>query len=75
MEMKTIQVVNSLLDMEQASTFLNIRKSTLYDWVMRRKIPVVKLGRNRNRFLLKDLEDFINKNRQPAIHSEPYNLN
>ncbi|MBZ0306161.1 MAG: helix-turn-helix domain-containing protein [Anaerolineae bacterium] len=45
---------NNLLDMDEAASLLNIRKSTLYSMCMRREIPVVKLGRL-NRFRRQDL--------------------
>ncbi len=73
-EIKTIQIVNGLLDMQQAADFLNITKSTLYDMTMRKKIPTVKIGRL-NRFLLKDLEAFIQQNRQPATNADTCSLN
>ena len=34
-----------LLDMNEASQFLGIRKSTLYEWVIQKKLPFVKVGR------------------------------
>lgn len=64
-ELKQMEVVNGLLNMNEASQFLGIQKSTLYDMTMRRVIPVVKIGRL-NRFKLSDLEAFINQNRQEA---------
>lgn len=65
-ELRQIEVVNGLLDMNEASQFLGIQKSTLYDMTMRRVIPVVKIGRL-NRFKLSDLEAFINQNRCEAV--------
>ncbi|GAN35016.1 MAG: helix-turn-helix domain-containing protein [Candidatus Brocadia sp. AMX2] len=55
-----------LLGMDEASSLLGIKKSTLYDMVMRRVIPVVKIGKL-NRFKLSDLEVFIDRNRQEAV--------
>lgn len=54
---------NGLLDMDQASKYLNIKKDTLYAMCMRKAIPVVKIGKL-NRFKLSDLETFVNQNRQ-----------
>jgi excisionase family DNA binding protein len=34
-----------LLDMNEASEFLGISKSTLYEWVIQKKVPFVKVGR------------------------------
>lgn len=73
-EIKSIEVINSLLDMEQAAAFLNVTKSCIYDLTMRKKIPVIKIGRL-NRFLLKDLEAFIHQNRQPAANADACSLN
>jgi len=54
-----------LLNMEQASSYLNIKRSTVYQMVMRRELPVVKIGRL-NRFRRQDLDRFINGNLQEA---------
>lgn len=55
-----------LLGMDEAAALLGIKKSTLYDMVMRRVVPVIKIGKL-NRFKLSDLEAFINQNRQEAV--------
>ena len=34
-----------LLDMNEASEFLGISKNTLYEWVVQKKVPFVKVGR------------------------------
>ena len=34
-----------LLDMNEASEFLGISKSTLYEWVVQKKVPFLKVGR------------------------------
>ena len=60
-ELKIIKNDNSLLDMKQASEYLNIRTSTLYSMCMRKQIPVVKIGKL-NRFRRCDLDNFISKN-------------
>jgi len=50
-----------LMDMDQAAEYLCIRKSTLYQLCMRKKITVTKIGRL-NRFLKADLDYFIKQN-------------
>ncbi|MBM4056400.1 MAG: helix-turn-helix domain-containing protein [Planctomycetes bacterium] len=50
-----------LMDMKQAAAYLAIKVSTLYQFCMRREIPVVKIGRL-NRFRRQDLDAFINSN-------------
>ena len=52
---------NKLLNMDEASSLLGIKKSTLYQLVMRRGIGVVKIGKL-NRFRPEDLQAFINEN-------------
>lgn len=54
---------DGLMDMKQTAAYLNIKKQTLYDMVMRRKIPVIKIGRL-NRFRRLDLDIWIDKNAQ-----------
>ncbi len=58
-----------LLNMDEASSLLGLKKSTLYQMVMRRKITVCKIGKL-NRFKLSDLEAFINQNRCEAANNE-----
>lgn len=48
-----------LLSMDEASQFLGIKKSSLYQLTMRQEIPVVKIGRL-NKFRMTDLNEFIN---------------
>lgn len=50
-----------LLDMTQASEFLEIPKSSLYGMVMRKQIAHIKIGRL-TRFTVDNLLDFIQKN-------------
>lgn len=73
-ELKTIEIVNGLLNMDEASSYLGIKKSTLYAFVMKRLIPVIKLGKL-SRFKLQDLEAFIDKNRQEASYVDAQNIN
>ncbi len=58
-----------LLNMDEASSLLGLKKSTLYQMVMRRKITVCKIGKL-NKFRLSDLEAFINQNRCEAVNNE-----
>jgi excisionase family DNA binding protein len=53
--------VNRLLNMDEASNLLGIKKSTLYTVVMRKKITHIKVGKL-TRFRLEDLQAYINKN-------------
>ena len=52
---------SKLLNMDEASSLLGIKKSTLYQLVMRKQITHVKLGKL-TRFRLEDLQSHINKN-------------
>lgn len=49
---------NRLLNMDEASDYLNIQKSTLYQLCMRHQIPCAKIGKL-NRFRKKDLDSWI----------------
>lgn len=57
-ELKRVEVVNGLMDMDQAASYLNVQKSTLYGLCMRKVIPVVKIGKL-NRFRIQDLNRWI----------------
>lgn len=50
-----------LLGMDEACRVLSLKKSTLYQMVMRKQIPVCKIGRL-NRFRMEDLQVFIKEN-------------
>jgi len=52
-----------LLNTEEASEFLGISRHTLYEWVIQKKIPYVKVGRL-TKFRLKDLEVWLTKRSQ-----------
>lgn len=54
-----------LYDMDEASSLLGLKKSTLYQLVMRKEINVVKVGKL-NRFRRVDLDSFICRNLQEA---------
>lgn len=60
---------NRLLNMDEASSLLGIKKSTLYQLVSRKKIGHKKLGKL-TRFSMQDIQQFINKN-----HVEPVQTN
>lgn len=51
----------SLLDMNEASALLGLKKSTLYALVMRKQIAHKKLGKL-TRFSMQDIQNFISKN-------------
>ncbi len=57
---ETLKVLDNdrLLNMDEAASLLNIKKSTVYSLVMRREIPVVKLGKL-NRFRREALDRWI----------------
>ena len=61
--MPELKIVDNsgLMNMQQAASYLCLKISTLYQFCMRREIPVVKIGKL-NRFRRQDLDDFINKN-------------
>lgn len=49
-----------ILDTIEAADYLGIKKSTLYDWVVQRKIPHIKVGRLL-KFRTVDLDDWLQK--------------
>ncbi|MBI5453937.1 MAG: helix-turn-helix domain-containing protein, partial [Deltaproteobacteria bacterium] len=49
-----------LLDTKEASELLGIKKNTLYEWVIQRKIPFVKVGRL-TKFRRDALEEWLKK--------------
>lgn len=48
------------MGMNEASEFLGIKKPTLYEWVVQRKIPFIKVGRL-TKFKRSDLEAWLDK--------------
>lgn len=52
-----------LLNTEEASEFLGISRNTLYEWVLQRKIPFIKVGRLL-KFKQKDLDKWLKKRTQ-----------
>ena len=61
--MSDLKVVESsgLLTPEQAAQYLQVKLSTIYNWSMRRILPVCKCGKL-NRYRKSDLDNFISKN-------------
>lgn len=51
----------ALLDINQVAEFLQIKRSTLYDWVHHRKIQYVKIG-GTLRFKKSDILNLIDRN-------------
>ncbi len=49
-----------LLDMKEASSYLGVSATTLYTWVIQKKIPFVKVGRL-NKFRKKDLDQWLER--------------
>jgi len=60
-ELKLLPNVDKLLNMDEASSLLGIKKSTLYSLVMRKQITHIKLGKL-TRFRPEDLQAYIKKN-------------
>jgi len=58
-----IKKEKQLLDTKEASEFLGIKKNTLYEWVIQRKIPFIKVGRL-VKFRQEDLESWLKKRTQ-----------
>ncbi len=54
---------NRLLSVEGSARYLGVRKSTIYSWAARRKIPSVKIGR-RLLFDRKDLDKMIEEQKR-----------
>ena len=59
--------VDGLMDMESAAKYLSIKKSSLYQLSMRKKITKVKIG-NLNKFRKYDLDAFIDKSIIEAVN-------
>jgi excisionase family DNA binding protein len=58
-------MTSDLLSVEESAAFVKLKPSTLRDWILRRRIPFVKLGR---RVFLRrqDLESLIERSVVPA---------
>ena len=42
---KAVSLCPTLISIDELASILRIRKGTIYNWVYRRKIPYVKVGR------------------------------
>jgi len=60
-ELKMLPNVDKLLNMDEASSLLGVKKSTLYALVMRKQIAHKKLGKL-TRFSMGDIQEFVTKN-------------
>jgi excisionase family DNA binding protein len=60
-----------LLDVAEVASMLNVKPSTVYQWVYQRKLTVVKLFGSRGalRFRQSDIEQLISKSVRPALRS------
>lgn len=58
-------MVKRLIGIEEAATYLGIKKATLYSWASKRSVPSVKMGR-RLLFDLKDLDELVDLRRRGA---------
>lgn len=56
----------SLLRVEEAAEFLNVKPSTIRAWLLRRKLPCVKIGNRAVRIPQASLEKLINDNTIPS---------
>lgn len=69
-ELKIVQKKDGgLLNMDEASNLLGMKKSTLYSLVMRKAITHVKLGRL-TRFRPEDIKTHIDKNLIQSIQTD-----
>lgn len=60
---------NKLLNMDETSRILGIKKSTLYALVMRKQIGHVKVGKL-NKFTLNNIEAYIDKNKVEPLKTD-----
>ena len=61
--------MDKLLNVNQLSDVLGLKKITIYEWVRNNKIPFIKLGK-RVLFHPRDVEEFIKTNRKEAVIGE-----
>lgn len=69
--MGELKIVDKLLDMNQASELLGIKKSTLYQLTMKKLIGHKKLGKL-TRFSMQDIQEYINRNHVEPIKTNEY---
>ncbi len=65
-ELKIVESGNELLTPEQTASYLQIKINTVYNWTMRKILPVCKMGRL-NRYRRADLDAFIEKSMREAL--------
>ena len=65
---KTRTPTKRLLTAAEAGEYLGLAEQTLRQWASMRKVPCVKLGRAL-RFDVRELEEWIDSNRQPVRNS------
>lgn len=58
-------MTSDLLSVDEAAAFLNLKSSTVRDWILNRKVPIVRLGR-RVFLRRRDLEALIDRSVVPA---------
>jgi excisionase family DNA binding protein len=60
-----------LLDVHEAAELLGLAPATLYGWVYRRRLPVVKLSGPRGpvRFRASDISQLIERHTRPALRA------
>jgi excisionase family DNA binding protein len=61
--------VKPLLTIDEAAALLGVKTQTLYLWVSQRRVPFRKIGRL-VRFTETDLEEFVEKQKQPPLSSQ-----
>jgi|GEM_PF-1330689 len=61
-EKKNEREEKAVLNIEEASDLLGIKKNTLYIWALQRRIPSVKIG-NLRRFIRKDLLEWFEEHK------------
>jgi len=51
--------MEKLLDIDELSQILGVKKSTVYNWISQNKIPHIKIGKRILKFRAKDIEAWI----------------
>lgn len=60
LELKTVEIINALMDVEKVSAYLGIPKSTVYTLSMKGKIPHSHIGKLL-RFRKSDIDDWLSE--------------
>jgi excisionase family DNA binding protein len=63
---QALSLAEQLLDVEAAATLLNVKPSTLYDWVRSGAMPCLRLGPRAIRFTRPMLEDWLASRLDPG---------